>query len=104
MLKIHHTDFVQQRLTISHSLILGKNGGAGVLVEKQMGKKVPGVGCQLHVIERLEDCMMRVAHGKTTSPEEGVSVKLKAWMNGNAEKNHHDVKKEFDISCLSNLS
>ena len=56
-----------------------------------MGAKVPGFGCQLHVVERLEDVCMRTAQGPTTSPEEGVSKAFKGWMNSDAEKSTDNV-------------
>ena len=61
-------------------------------MEEILGCKCPGVGCQLHVIERYEDAVMRSVHGPTTSPEEGISKKFKAWMNSSAEKHTNDVK------------
>ena len=52
-------------------------------MESAWDAKVPGIGCQLHVIERLEDAAMRVAHGPTVSPEEGVWLILDSvsWLS-----------------------
>ena len=64
-------------------------------VEKELGCKVPGIGCALHVVERFEDAAMRVVHGPTTSPEEGVSKKLKMWLNDKSIKQTDNVCNEI---------
>ena len=68
-------------------------------MESAWDAKVPGIGCQLHVIERLEDAAMRVAHGPTVSPEEGVSKVLRSWMNSPLPKQTHNVNKSTPIWC-----
>ena len=88
----------------------GSKAGAGVRVEAAWDAKVPGFGCQLHVIERLEDAAMRVAFGPTVSPEEGVSKVVKAWMNNPQPKQTNNVIKTSGgwqccgPCCLSLLS
>ena len=76
--------------------------GAGVLLEKELGCKCPGFGCQLHAIERYEDAAMRTVFGPTSSPEEGFAKKYKEWANSTT-KSTDDVIEYTITANFQNL-
>ena len=72
--------------------LIGKNAGAGKLVEDLYEIKVPGVGCTKHSTERFHNALFRHEFGATSSPEEAFAKRTKKWFNETDTKDCKNVR------------
>ena len=67
-------------------MITGRHAGAAVIIENDMGVKIPTLVCHHHYVKLLKSAAQRDAFGPTKAPEEGYAKRVKTWWNKNKKK------------------